>query len=259
MGRRGCSEEWYRRMENAPRFNIEDHDYQTEGQKYVWCKGLRFARDEKTGYYLNSSNHVRLHVFVWEQANCKVPKGYHVHHDNGDKNDNRLINLRLMSRREHIILHGKNLTAEEREWRRRNLAEKARPKASDWHRSEEGRKWHKEQARQLSKKMLAQKIEHICTVCGKHYFSHHHDGKFCSPNCKTKGRKRTGIDNVQRICVICGNTFIADKNNKTRTCSIRCRAQLRKKVMRGEMKRSDMFKAKEIQNCGTPKQLTLGI
>ncbi len=46
------------------------------------------------------------HIVVWERGNGKtVPEGCCVHHINEDKGDNRLENLRLMTKTEHITFH----------------------------------------------------------------------------------------------------------------------------------------------------------
>lgn len=42
----------------------------------------------KKGY-----TYILEHRFVWEQSHGKIPKGWHVHHFNGIKTDNRLENL----------------------------------------------------------------------------------------------------------------------------------------------------------------------
>lgn len=49
---------------------------------------------------------IDVHKFIWEQANGKVPKGYVVHHIDEDKHNNELSNLQMMTRKEHLALHG---------------------------------------------------------------------------------------------------------------------------------------------------------
>ena len=46
------------------------------------------------------------HRLVWERHHGPIPDGYHIHHKNGDKLDNRIDNLQLLSESAHHRLHG---------------------------------------------------------------------------------------------------------------------------------------------------------
>lgn len=187
--------------------------------------GHKFRRDKKTGYYLCSTLYVRLHRYVWEYFNGAIPKGYHVHHIDGDKTNNEISNLAMMSRSEHEQLHGATMTEERRQWCRDNLTRTARPKASEWHGSAVGHEWHKAQyARSLG---TIKERSFVCEMCGKPFMSRQKNSRFCSNPCKSKWRRKAGLDNVERICPICGDTFTVNKYSSAKTCSLSCASKMK--------------------------------
>lgn len=65
----------------------------------------------KYGYYwrTKSGRCVYLHREVYEKHYGSIPKGYIVHHKDGDKLNNSIDNLELMSRAEHASIHHKGV------------------------------------------------------------------------------------------------------------------------------------------------------
>ena len=189
--------------------------------KVAFFGGLKYTRDDRTGYYLNSTRRKRLHRAVWESENGDIPNGMQVHHKDGDRSNNEISNLELLSSEAHHSHHGDVLTQEERQWRRDNLKQTARPAAAEWHRSSEGRSWHKEHYAQTAVN-LHKKQDYTCIQCGVTYASRLAGSKFCSNKCKSAWRRANGVDDVVRKCEYCGGEFIANKYNKQRYCSKRC-------------------------------------
>lgn len=203
----------------------------SEDKKHAYFDGETFTRDERTGYYLTTKNNDRagrrLHRVVWEYYNGTIPKGYHVHHKDFNKGNNDISNLQLMSSDEHKKLHGSELTNEEIEWRRNNIKKTAQPKAAEWHKSEEGKKRHKEQYGKTKDRFLQKKI-FVCEVCGKEFESQNMGrNRFCSNKCKSAWRRKSGLDNEIRVCEICGKEFEVNKYSKAKTCSRKCAAIMR--------------------------------
>ena len=182
--------------------------------------GLSFRRDKRTGYYLNSTIHKRLHVYVWEHYNGEVPKGYHIHHKDHDKNNNEIDNLVLLSAHEHQTLHGNSWSEERKEWARQNLIDNARPKASEWHGSEEGKKWHSEHAKKVFGNLPFKTF--VCTYCGQEFQSRKKmkddKNRFCSGKCSAAYRRKSGVDDIVKICERCGGEYVANKYQKTKRC-----------------------------------------
>ena len=190
--------------------------------------GLSFRKDKRTGYYLNAKTHKRLHVYIWEYYNGPVPKGYHVHHKDFDKNNNEIENLELLTASEHSSLHGQSWDEERLKKSAKILKEFAIPKATEWHKSEEGREWHKKHYEQMQDK-LHRKTTFVCLNCGKEFEAEPNgQNRYCSNNCKSMYRRKSGVDDEVRTCVICGKAFKINKYAKGQTCGRKCAAELRR-------------------------------
>ena len=190
--------------------------------------GHSFRRDKKTGYYLSSKKidgkRKRLHVYVWEKHNGKVPKGMSVHHVDGDKTNNDISNFALLTNEEHTRLHGSKLDVQVRKRRAEAVVENAMPKAKAWHSSDEGKAWHSKHGSETMAN--AKEHEYKCTQCGQLFTSRHAYGanqnRFCSGKCKTAHRRAAGSDNVVKICEKCGGEYTANKYQNTKYCD-KCR------------------------------------
>jgi len=61
----------------------------------------------KDGYiHIWKDNKVkRYHRWIWEELNGKIPEGYVIHHEDGDKMNNNIQNLEMIKNSEHTKLH----------------------------------------------------------------------------------------------------------------------------------------------------------
>ena len=120
----------------------------SEDHMTAFFDNYKFKKDKNTGYYLSSKlingKRKRLHVYVWEYFNGFVEQGYQIHHKDHNKDNNEIENLIALRKEDHQKLHKEEMTEETKEKLRDNMHGKALPKAIEWHKSEAGRAWHKE-------------------------------------------------------------------------------------------------------------------
>jgi rubrerythrin len=199
--------------------------------KVIVVDGLRFTRDDATGYYRNDRVRTRLHRYLYEREYGELPDEVDVHHIDHDKENNTIENLMALERSEHQRLHGAEMSDERRDWARENMNTNARPAACVWHGSEEGRKWHLEHYEQMKDALHAKK-RFECRHCGKVFYSHMEG--FCSNNCRSAYRRAMGFDNITLICPICGETYETNKYQLAETCSRSCANRLRYRRKHGQ-------------------------
>lgn len=199
--------------------------------------GMKFYRENTgIGYYLGNvpiegrkrKYPMRAHVYVWRKHYGDIPKGYEVHHIDEDPSNNDISNLMLLSRSTHGQLHGH----ENAETYRNTMLTKVIPAAAEWHRSEDAREWHKEHYEDVTRAIWNKPVTCVCENCGKEYTTVHAKSatsRFCSNKCKAAARRKSGVDNIEKICTKCGKTYIANKYQKTSFC-LECSPQHKRRV-----------------------------
>lgn len=168
----------------------------------------------------------RLHQDIWRLHNGDIPEGYHVHHDDGDHDNNDPSNLVAIPDCDHREHHVEERRASGQYVRPERLEhlERIRPMASEWHSSSEGLAWHAENGKKSWETRTYR--DETCEQCGKTYSTRavqSHD-RFCSNACKSAWRRAAGLDDEDRTCEQCGATFRINKYSGTRNCSRRCAA-----------------------------------
>lgn len=182
--------------------------------------GKKFYLDRKKGYWISTTcPRIRAHVWVWSKHFGEVPKGFHIHHKDGDKSNNFIDNLELMNQFDHLSLHS---SKPENRKRSSEHCDRIRLLTKEWHRSQEGREWHRLHAIRCNFGKNENK-EMICENCGINYFTTKlSNTRFCSNKCKSSSRRASGIDDVKRTCIICLKEFFNNKYSKGETCGRKC-------------------------------------
>lgn len=167
--------------------------------------------------YWYAQRGMALHREIWKHHRGPIPRGMHVHHKNGDPLDNRIGNLELVTRSEHGRHH---MEDPGRKAMSSAALDKAREAAPAWHRSREGRAWH----RAHGKRVMAARPMHdcLCIVCDRGFSSKDAGAKVCSAKCHAKRRRDSGLDDVEFTCAECGRKFMRNKYGKAVNCSRAC-------------------------------------
>ena len=160
----------------------EGHVIQTQmfnGKEFKLHKGERYF----------SRGTTRMHREVWKFHNGEIPKGYDIHHVDGDTTNNCISNLNLVHKSLHRRFTGKKRFKDNPEFVKEFHA-KGVEAAKEWHKSEEGREWHSKHGKQTW--VNREQSKKKCIVCDKEYETTFPSrSKYCHQNCKAKAlRKR---------------------------------------------------------------------
>jgi hypothetical protein len=163
-----------------------------------------------------------LHREIWKAERGPIPPGWHVHHIDGNPLNNSLDNLECLPEAEHLSHHGN----QECSARKREHLDSIRHLAAAWHSSPEGIAWHKEHGRSTWETHEAE--QRTCELCGVLYLTKARQTvKFCSNNCRSNARRRSGVDDVDRECRRCKKTFRVNQYSVKTFCGRLCAARHR--------------------------------
>jgi len=162
---------------------LEGDVVEFNGDKYRWDgKYYRPTRGTING-------RKRLHATVWEFHNQRaIPKGYEIHHIDGDKRNNAISNLECLTKSEHRAKHAAETSERMKRKEQLDHLEKIRPMTKAWHKSPEGRRWHSVKAA----KQIRDREPHsrTCGFCKQEFKTKSYKAIYCGLNCKASAYRR---------------------------------------------------------------------
>lgn len=214
------------------------------GNETVMFNGVRFRRYPESGKWSDRMYFTpgvadrqrgvkRLHEEIWMHHNGRqIPSDCHIHHKDDDALNNDPNNLVCLTDEEHREHHSGQRRGTCTEGQLQHLAE-IRPLASEWHGSAEGSEWHRQHGHSTWAARLAKAPKvGVCEYgkCGAEFetYSIHGNDRFCSNKCRSAWRRQAGIDDEDRICHHCGQTFSINKYSKAAHCSKSCAKRCRR-------------------------------
>ena len=175
--------------------------------EHLFFNGVRYNRYPESEnpthrkYFSRGGGKGFLHRDVWEFHNGPIPENHHVHHIDGNHNNNDISNLCCVLDLDHWKLHEDQRRAHGLSNDNLVHLEKAREKAKKWHTSPEGLKWHRSVSGQFlvqaREKLALKRIEQAsnpvackCEECGQMFPSPTGRAKVCSNACHSKRSRR---------------------------------------------------------------------
>ena len=180
--------------------------------------GITYGRNlQRNDHYFKL---VHLHRAVWTYYFGEIPDGYVVHHIDGDKENNDISNLMLMSKSEHIQLHHTTMKMPQKPSKKTTF--KCIVCGKEYEAVNNGRNLY------CSLECLAKYRDNTlyaetrnCLFCGKEFVTNKYSNhKFCSHKCSTDYNSQQG--RFIKTCPICGKEFSTLKNKNRTYCSPEC-------------------------------------
>lgn len=225
------SEETYKYYVDTISYDMQSELIIFQGHKYRRYPESKHRTDRM--YFQQAGGKGFLHRHIWEYYNGHIPDGYHVHHIDENPLNNELSNLALVPMHTHLSDHALKLLKDDvKRSEYIDRLHRIQPLTKEWHKSDAGREWHRSHATKTIQNRPVLKVE--CVNCHD-MFETQGNGRdrFCSNKCKSAYRRMMKLDNVDRICKICGDVFSVNRYEKTLTCSKKCSTALASKKTRG--------------------------
>jgi hypothetical protein len=178
----------------------------------------RFYKDKK-GYWINSMP-IHAQRWVWINHYGTIPDGMDIHHIDGDKSNNEIENLEMISRSEHLKKHWKEGRFD-LEQRKEQLKE-----ARKWLQTPQGKSIQADNTKKSWNERKLNPYNKKCLGCENNFESYQKWAKYCSAKCLQRYRRKNKIGFIDKKCWICGNIFFNDKFSRVRTCGKECGVKL---------------------------------
>ena len=161
----------------------------------VYFDGGLYRRWKSDRYWSRGGK--KLHRDVWSLAFGQIPIGCHIHHKDGNPDNNLLANLECIPASEHLSETWRS--SKSRLPASQHFSETARQKSAEWHRSEEGRLWHRRHAVRSRGWTKWKREPRNCPKCGTEFECLIRKGNaqiYCSHVCKVAAYRERKMGNV---------------------------------------------------------------
>ena len=142
------------KYDKFPQWLVDTEEGIIYSLKYDRCVGYTDDR----GYVSVKSNITNkqcgIHRIIWECVNGEIPKGYHIHHIDGNPSNNSIYNLELIESNEHLSKHKKGS----------HLSDETKKKISESNKGKSPSMLGKHHTDETKKKISKHKIKTSCSI-----------------------------------------------------------------------------------------------